>query len=198
MAQSSPEKFVQLVLRNSVNQALLARLPELHLPDWYIVAGCLCQSVWNAIAGFSPTDGIADYDVFYHDLSDLSWEAEDAVIKRCNAVFSDLGVYVQVRNQARVHLWYPEKYGAACPRLVSSRDGIDGFLSQASCLGLRTEPDGTYIVYAPFGFDDVFGMVVRPNRRRNLPSVYYEKTTRWLQVWPTLTVLPWVENAAQV
>lgn len=198
MTERLREKFVQLVLLNPTNEGLMARLPELDLPDWCVVAGCLCQSVWNAITGFPPNHGIADHDVFYYDPSDLSWEAEDEVIRRCAAVFSDLGVEVQVRNQARVHLWYPEKHGVACAPLLSSRDGIDGFLSQASCLGLRTELGGTHTVYAPFGLDDVFGMVVRPNRRRDLPSAYYEKTERWLQAWPTLTVLPWVEDAARV
>ena len=38
---------------------------------------------------------------------------------------------------------------------------------------------------------DLFDGVVRPNRRRPLPNVYYEKAARWSRCWPTLTVLPW-------
>ncbi|MGH7897287.1 MAG: nucleotidyltransferase family protein [Candidatus Binatia bacterium] len=178
-------------MANPVNATLLERLRTLDLPDWYLVAGCLFQSVWNGLTGNPPTYGISDYDVFYFDASDLSFEAEDAVIRRAAAAFADLDAEVQVRNQARVHLWYPEKYGLPIPPLTSSRDGIDGFLSQTSCFGVRIGRDGTPDVYAPFGFDDVFAMVVRPNRRRPVPAVYAAKAERWRRLWPALTILPW-------
>lgn len=38
-------RSLRLVLRNPVNAALLERLAALALPDWYLVAGCLTQSV---------------------------------------------------------------------------------------------------------------------------------------------------------
>ena len=64
---------------------------------------------------------IRDYDLFYFDDSDLSWEAEDRAIRRCAALFADLGVTVELRNQARVHLWYEMRFGHPSPRLLSSR-----------------------------------------------------------------------------
>jgi uncharacterized protein len=55
-----------------------------------------------------PLDyGIKDYDLGYFDDSDLSYEAEDAVIRRVKAAFDEpLRSTVEVRNQARVHLWF--------------------------------------------------------------------------------------------
>ncbi len=112
--------------------------------------------------------------------------------QRCAAAFADLGVEVQVRNQARVHLWYPQRFGVPCPPLENTRAGIDAFLQQSACFGVRREHDGSYDVYAPFGFTDLFDMVVRPNPvPHNVPRMYYEKAKRWSQVWPKLTVLPW-------
>jgi uncharacterized protein len=122
---------------------------------------------------------------------DLSWEAEDRVIRQCAEAFADLGVEVQVRNQARVYLWYEEKYGAPCPQMKSSREGIDGFLNQSSCFGVRSCSNGHPEVYAPFGFTDLFDMIIRPNIIRNAPDVYYSKAHRWSQTWPKLKVLPW-------
>jgi uncharacterized protein len=190
--QSTEEeaRFLAIVRQNHVNDQILQRLPELGLPDCLLVAGSLFQTVWNIQSGKAPTADILDYDVFYYD-ADLSWEAEDAAIGKANRAFGDLNAVVQVRNQARVHLWYESKFGIPCEPLVSSRDGIDCFLNQSSCFGVhpgRTQAD----VYAPFGFDDLHAMIVRPNMRRNLPSVYAEKAARWKRAWPGLTILPWV------
>ena len=184
-------RFLEFAQANPINAALLDRLPALSLPDCWLVAGCLSQSVWNGLTDQSPTHGIDDYDVFYFEESDLSRDAEDRIIARCDDAFADLDAKVQVRNQARVHLWYPEKYGLPYPPLVSSRDGIDSFLNQSSCFGVRSGPDGDLDVYAPFGYSDLFELVVRPNPRHFLPRVYYEKAARWRRLWPALTVVPW-------
>ena len=183
--------FVDIVIANETVRALTDRLPELGLPDCYVAAGCLCQTVWNHISGFPLSHGIIDYDIFYCDLSDLSWEEEDRVIQRCAAAFADLNVDIQVRNQARVHLWYPEKFGVPQEPLHSTGEGIDGFLTRCSAHGLRKAAGEGYDVYAPFGFDDVFEMVVRPNHVHDLPRQYREKAERWQQTWPGITVVPW-------
>ena len=190
-AQSDPRAlFLDIVLGNEIIRVLADWLAELDLPDSYLAAGCLCQTVWNYVSGFPPDHGIADYDVLYCDLDDLSWEGEDRVIRRCAETFEDLGVDVQVRNQARVHLWYPEKFGVPHEALRSTREGIDNFLHRCSSLGLRKSPGG-YNVYAPYGYDDVFGMVVRPNFLHCLPGRYMEKADRWRRTWPRISVEPW-------
>lgn len=194
MAEPQREEFLRLVFENPVNAALLDRLPELGLPDWHLVSGCLFQTVWNHLSGKPPTHGVLDYDVFYWDAADLSWEAEDAAIQRVARATADLGFEVQVRNQARVHLWYPEKHGVAYAPLASSREGIDRFLSRASCVGVSHDTEDGLEVYAPFGFDELFSMIVRPNPRIELPGVYYQKAARWREAWPDLTVEPWPER----
>ena len=189
--QSDPRaRFLDIVLGNETIWVLTDRLAELELPDSYLAAGCLCQTVWNHVSGFPPAHGITDYDVLYCDLDDLSWEGEDRIIQRCAAALADLDIDVQVRNQARVHLWYPEKFGVPRQPLRSTREGIDSFLHCCSALGLRRTPGG-YEVYAPFGLDDVFGMVVRPNYLYDLPGRYEEKADRWRRTWPGVAVAPW-------
>src|SRR5258708_21829225 len=93
-------------------------------PSWYLVAGCLYKTVWKMVTTQPPEAGILDYDLAYFDGSDLSWDAEDAVIGAGRQVFADLAVPVQIRNQARVHLWYEQKFGATRiypPRRRSTR-----------------------------------------------------------------------------
>ena len=191
------QNFLDLVCRNPVNSMLIERLPDLNVPDCHLVGGCLFQTVWNCLSGKRPDQDIVDYDVFYYDPSDLSWEAEDVVIRRAQLVFGASGVEVQVRNQARVHLWYGQKFGIACPPLRGVHDGIDHFLSQSCCFGVK-QIDGCMEVYAPHGFADLFSMTVRPNCRRNLPEAYYRKARRWVEAWPELQVLPWPERVERV
>ena len=84
--------------------------------------------------------GINDYDVFYFD-PDTSWAAEDAVIRQLQAAFARRGVTVEARNQARVHLWYPDKHGLPYPALRSSTEGIDRFLTKNTRVGIRRTQD---------------------------------------------------------
>ena len=106
------EEFLALALRNPVNAAISDELFRLALPDAWIVSGCLVQTVWNVLTNRALDYGINDYDVFYFD-PDTSWAAEDAVIRQLQGAFAS-GVTVEARNQARVHLWYPEQ-ARACP-----------------------------------------------------------------------------------
>lgn len=175
--------------QNPVNDRLIERLPQLDLPDCHLVGGCLFQTVWNCLSGNRPGEHILDYDLFYFDPTDLSWEAEDAAIGRARRVLGELGGATQIRNQARVHLWYSRKFGIACAPLRSTEDGIDHFLSQSCCFGVR-HGAGAPQVYAPHGFADLFSMTVRPNSLRDLPEVYHQKTSRWTEAWPGLQVIP--------
>lgn len=190
MSDSLKGRFVSIVLQNPINRAILERLPGLGLPDAWLVSGCLFQSVWNAETGRAIGHGIKDYDIFYFDDSDLSYEAEDAVIKHCERLFSDLEAEIEVRNQARVHLWYEKRFGLPYASLESSCDGIDRFLHRTSMVGIQPREDGTFDVYAPHGLDLVFDMVVVPNdgTPHFSEARFLDKLERWRSCWPELTV----------
>ena len=89
----------------------------------------LFQTVWNVPDGRDPGVGIRDYDLFYFD-EDTSYEAEDAVIRRARELFKDLGPEVEVRNDARVHLWYEEHIGVPAVPFTSTADAIDHFAAK--------------------------------------------------------------------
>lgn len=185
------ESLRAVLSRNDVLTEVLARTATLDLPGWYVTAGCLFQTVWNVATDRPPTSGIKDYDVFYFDAGDLSWEAEDAVIKTGREVFAGLPAEVEIRNEARVHLWYEDKFGVACPPYESTEAAIDSFAATTCCLGVRLETGGRWRVYAPHGLSDVFNLIVRPNPVLAPWSVYETKAARWLEQWPELTVLEW-------
>lgn len=163
------ERFVELVLSNPVNRAILERGAELGVSDWWLTAGAVFQTVWNLVDGQDPRAGIVDYDLFYFDDSDLAWEAEDAVIARAAVLFADLGVPVEVRNEARVHLWYAGHFGVPAAAFTSTRDAVDHFASTTCCVALTRGVDGQVEVYAPHGFGDVFASAY--GRTRSWPRV---------------------------
>jgi hypothetical protein len=183
------EDFLAACLRNPVNDAVAEELFRLALPDAWIVSGCLVQTVWNVLTSRLVDHGINDYDIFYFD-PDTSWQAEDAVISELQGRLEQPGIKIEVRNQARVHLWYPEKHGLPYPPLRCSTEGIDRFLTKNTQVGIRRSRHHGYDVYAPNGFDDIAGMIVRPNPGPNFSAAPYEaKAKRWKMQWPEITVL---------
>jgi uncharacterized protein len=181
-------EFLAAALRNPVNETIAGELFRLALPDAWIVSGCLVQTAWNVLTRRAVDYGIDDYDIFYFD-PDTSWQAEDAVIGALQGALATLNVKVEVRNQARVHLWYPQKHGLPYPALRSSTEGIDRFLTKNTQIGIRRTKGG-YEVYAPNGFEDVADMIVRPNPGPNFSAAGYEaKAQRWKMLWPELKVL---------
>ena len=190
--------LIDVVLTNPINSAILQRLPQVGLADAWLVSGSLFQTVWNNKTGRPFDHGIKDYDIFYFDDSDLSWTAEDRAIRAGAEVFADLGSEIEIRNQARVHLWYPEKFGSPYPPLTCSTDGIDRFLAIACMVGVRSDASGGFDVYAPHGLMDLERMIIRPNITPGFQAERYRaKSARWLQFWPELEVIePSKENRA--
>jgi hypothetical protein len=92
-----------VILRATPRIGVLTIARRLDLPDWLVFSGAIYQPVLNHLTGRPLDYGIKDYDLAYFDASDLSYEAEDAVIRRVKAAYAEpLRSMVQVRNQARV------------------------------------------------------------------------------------------------
>src|SRR5260370_16430919 len=155
------DDFIAAALRNPINEIIAGELFQLALPDAWIVAGCLVQTVWNVQTARSVDYGISDHDIFYFD-PDTSWQAEDAMIRKLQGQFARTGAKVEVRNQARVHLWYPEKHRLPYPALHCSTQGIDRFLTKNTQVGIRRTPSG-HDIYAPNAFAHIAKMIVRPH-----------------------------------
>jgi len=161
----------------------LARARDLDLPDWLIFSGAIYQPVLNHLTGREPDYGIKDYDLGYFDASDLSYEAEDAVIRRVAAAFEPpLREMVEVRNQARVHVWFEGHFGEPYAPLGSCAEALTRFVSPVFAVAVRLDADDAMTIQAPFGLDDLFAMRMRynPNRRSpNFGSVAERAKARW-------------------
>lgn len=183
----SVAEFVQTALQNPANRVLCERLPDLQLPQAHLVAGCLVQALWNRLSNQPSSVGISDYDIFYYEPSDLSWEAEDEVIRTVRSAVSDLNVRLDIKNQARVHLWYEQRFGVPSPVLRSARDGIDRFPVACTCVGLELA-NGQ--LYAPFGLEDLYEGLLRPNPNNVNAAVFSAKAESYRARWPWLRIAP--------
>jgi len=168
---------------------VLTTVRGLGLNDWRVFSGAVYQSVWNAVTGRPAGYGIRDYDLGYFD-PDVSWDAEDAVIKRVAAAFEPpFREMVEVRNQARVHLWFEGKFGEPYTPLTGTDEALARFVAPAFAVGVRLEADDTISVAAPFGLEDVFSLTIRPNPQRPLARGWGKAVTSATARWPELRVI---------
>jgi len=181
-------RLVGIVQANTRLMSVLETARSLALPDWLIVSGAVYQGVLNHLTGRPADHGLKDYDLAYFDLSDTSYEAEDVVIRRVAAAFDPpLNQLVEVRNQARVHLWFEGHFGEPYAPLSCTAEALTRFTSATFSVGVRLEPDGDLHVEAPFGLADLFALRLRPNpirRTRGFAQTVASVRARW----PELTV----------
>lgn len=168
---------------------VLRTVRDLALPDALVFSGAIYQRVLNAQTSRPLDYGIKDYDVAYFDASDLSYEAEDRVIQRAAAAFQPpLREMVEVRNQARVHLWFEGRFGEPYAPLASSAEALTRFVSPLFAVAVRLEDDDSLTVFAPFGLEDLFAMRLRPNPNR--PTNGFARTAASTTArWPEVEVL---------
>jgi uncharacterized protein len=166
----------------------------LRLPDWLVFSGAVYQPVLNHLTGRPLDFGIKDYDLGYFDMSDLSYEAEDEVIRRVKAAFDEpLRSMVEVRNQARVHLWFEAKFGESYTPLSCTPQALERFASATFAVGVRLESDNRLHIEAPFGLADLFALRLRPTPRRS--TVGFARTSADVRRrWPEVVI----DNGPQV
>ena len=192
LAPDAQRQALEDIIRNSpLLMGVLAGLREDGIHDQLLVAGAIYNLVWNRLTGRPDLTGINDIDVVYFDDSDLSYEVEDVVIQRLNRRFAHLPLPVQVRNQARVHLWFPQKFGIPFAPLSSSTQMLSLYASKTHSVGARLEPDDTLTIVAPFGLDDIFSFRIVPNPALMNRPAHEAKGARAKSIWPEITVLPW-------
>jgi hypothetical protein len=193
--EAQRDELERMIRSSPLLMEVLVGLREDGLPDHLLVAGAIYNLVWNRLTGRPDLTGINDIDVFYCDASDIGWDAEDVVIKRLGTRFAHLPIPVQVRNQARVHLWFPQKFGTAFEPLTSSAEMLGRYASKTHSVGARLEADDTLTIVAPFGLDDILSMRIVPNPVLANKKAHEAKAARAKSMWPEVTVLPWPDGA---
>jgi uncharacterized protein len=188
---SDLEARLEAILRGAPSlMTVLTTARDLALPDWLLVSGAVYQRVFNHLTGRDCDYGVKDYDLAYFDAADISYEAEDVVIRRAAAAFEPpLRDLVEVRNQARVHVWFEGKFGEPYAPLSSSAEALQRFVSPIFAVGVRLEPEDRLTIAAPFGLEDLFALRLRRNPIRQTNG--FERTSAGVKSrWPEISVEP--------
>jgi hypothetical protein len=189
MSDDLQARLVGIVRADPGLMHVLTVVREQRLPDWRVFSGAVYQSVWNALTGRPAGYGVRDYDVGYFD-PDTSWDAEDVIIKRVAAAFeAPFRDIVEVRNQARVPIWFPAHFGEPYDPLSGTDEALERFVAPAFAIGVRLEDDDTISVAAPLGLDDMFALTLRPNPNRGIARDWPRVVERALARWPELTII---------
>lgn len=183
------ERLRRYLLQNERLAALIARLSQVQEVTLWVGAGAIAQTVWNGLAGRAADDHIKDYDIVYFDPKDRSAHGERQLSVRLHGLLQDLGLALDVCNQARVHTWYHEDFGRRIEPYDSLFEAVRSWPTTATCVAVRSLDPLEYL--APFGIDDLLAGVVRPNKTLIDRGVYEDKVLRWTLAWPELQVVAW-------
>ena len=186
------ERLRSIVLASPLLGPILKGWEKIALADGWLVAGSIAQTVWNSVFGFPPLHGISDVDIVYFDPTDLSEAAEAQHAARIRDALA-LPVWIDVKNEARVHLWYAAKFGYPIAPYTSATNAIATFPTTATAVGVRPGAE-RLTLHAPYGLSDLLGAIVRPNKTQITRDIYEAKTARWKATWPDLAVIGWDEE----
>lgn len=160
---------------------------DLGLPNFYIAGGAITQIIWNSLLGRQFLDNVKDFDIVYFDSEEKlsEQEYEDAARIKLNH-----DVKIDIKNQANVHRWYPQKFGTVIPPYTRVEQGIDSWLSAFS-IGFTLDKSDQVSIYSTKGLSDAFNMLVKPNKVAMTEASYLKMTKSFKKRWSTITVEPW-------
>jgi hypothetical protein len=109
------ERLVETLRQSPSLSIVLGHGAHIGPPDWYIAGGCIPTIVWNVLSGIPPDMYLNDIDIVYYDTTDITAEGEAAAGAELSMRLPGIAVKLDVKNQARVHLWYKDKNGLLAP-----------------------------------------------------------------------------------
>lgn len=184
-------EMIEIVESNKPLMQLFDALDRIGLENYYVGAGAVAQSVWNSLSGYQINHGLSDIDIVYFDDEHLEDRHEQELKARIEEQLVEFPLWIDLKNQARVHLWYHEKFGYEIQPYESLENAINTWPTTATSLGLRRDSHGEWTIYAPFGIEDIFDMRLKANARQITEEIYMKKVKKWMGKWPSLVHEPW-------
>jgi hypothetical protein len=182
-------RLVELVRSTAWMMRILEAARAVDPPDWLVSAGAIRNLVWDHLHGFSKPTPLKDVDLGFFDANRLD-EGRDVEVGHALRQLAP-EVPWDAKNQAAVHLWYPQVFGVQVEPLSSCADAIGTFPETATSVGLGLAEDDRIPIAASLGLEDLFGLVCRRNPRRASVSEYRHRvrTKRIAELWPKVTIL---------
>ncbi|WP_238881928.1 nucleotidyltransferase family protein [Clostridium sp. YIM B02551] len=185
------EALEKILYSSEMIKTALERAEKLEIENYYIGAGSIAQTVWNYISNKTLSYGIKDIDFVYFDNENLNIESENKIINKIRSLYSDMNIEIDIKNQARVHLWYKDHFGYDITPYNNLEEAINTWPTTATAIGVRKDKNNELKIYAPYGLNDLFGKIVRANKAQITKEIYEDKVEKWILKWPDLNIIPW-------
>ena len=171
------DELTEILAASDWFMAVMATVAAVNPPQWWVGAGAVRDLVWDTRFGdgFDPA-GVADVDVAFFDLADLSEVREVALESELGR--RDPNIVWDVKNQAAVHTWYPDRFGLDVPPFRSVSEAVTTWPEYAACVAARLAEDGSVLILAPYGLDDLLDGVWRRNPTRVTVQEYQRRLVR--------------------
>jgi hypothetical protein len=173
-----------LIAADHARMRVLTLVRTLALPDCWVAAGFVRSRVWDHLHGRPTSPLPPDIDVIWFDADQAGAERDAALEQALRA--SESALDWSVKNQARMHGRNADQpYRSAAHAMAY-------WPETATAVGARLADDGAIEIAAPFGLEDLFGLVVRPTPRFQTikHDVYLDRVRakQWQATWPRLAI----------
>lgn len=187
------ETLITILKKNNELMDVLNYIDSLKLPNYYIAAGSVFQTIWNYYDNNDLNYNIKDIDVIYYDNNDLSVETDikyyDLINDYCKS--KNYTYEIDVSNEARMHIWKKENYNIDVEPYINSEDAIDKWIATVHAIGI-TKENNDIKVYAPYGLSDIFSRTIRPIKHKyNTKEIYDKKAINWNSRFDNLNIIEW-------
>ncbi len=175
----SAADVLSLIAADQWMMAVLTTVRDLDLPDSWIGAGFVRGKVWDRLHGYDQATPLNDIDVLYFQPSDQSDASERAIGAQLQSVMPKEPW--SAKNQARMH----RRNGDA--PYADTTDAIRHWLETPTCVAVQLRTNGELQLTAPFGVDDLLGLIIRPTPAGRHRAADYRarlESKAWLRNWP--------------
>ena len=173
-----------IIAADTQRMHILRLVKELALPDCWVAAGFVRGCVWDHVHEIRPSPLPDDIDVIWYDPLHATQETDLLLESTLRARDGTPGW--SVKNQARMH------GRNADASYLSAADAMRYWPETATAVGVRLGGQAQIEVNAPFGLDDLFGLIVRPTPRflAGKHAMYAARIQgkNWQPGWPRLSI----------
>ncbi|MFC2001943.1 nucleotidyltransferase family protein [Chloroflexota bacterium] len=179
------EKKLQTVIQSRIKDSreVMNILKTLSNTDarLFLGGGIIRNLVWDYLHGYKNSTPIEDVDVVYFDSLSNTKEHDKALEKNLEELVPNYKW--SVKNQARMHIFNEEN------EYQSLEDAISKWPETATAIAVRLHDDGQIEIVAPYGFTDLFRLLVIPTPHFYKKLHKYKErlaNKNWVKNWPKL------------
>lgn len=186
--------LINIIKEDSLLSEIADLLSRYHKNSCYIGAGSIAQTVWNLKTNKPTGYGIEDIDIIFYNKDELDENCETEIYNYLKSNLRDKSICLDIKNQARIHLWYKNKFGYDITPYISLESAVNTWPTTASAVAIRKHTDNDWEIYAPYGLDDLFQLKVKANNRQITEDIYNMKLKKWKTKWEELDIIDWQDE----